>query len=205
MLAGRVAKPGVYLCAWCAVWGSVSACTGAVQSFEGMVVCRLLLGFTEAAFFPGAVYLLSMFYTRKQLALRTSLLYSGSQIGNAFGGLFALACLQLDGAHGLEGWRWLFVSSWSGRLIPDHRRRHDSRLRPHLRECGHDYTDSKATYIPNKPATMRWLTRQETDQLLFRLEQDRGTQDATDEITTKRASWLSLTDVSPTPTTNPSP
>lgn len=58
----------------------------------------------------GAVYLLSLFYTRKQLALRTAILYSGSQIGNAFGGLFALACLQLHGTHGLEGWRWLFVS-----------------------------------------------------------------------------------------------
>lgn len=109
MLAGRLSKPGVYICFACACWGIVSACTGAVQSYPGMVVCRMILGFTEAAFFPGAVFLLSQFYTRKQLALRTGILYSGSQVGNAFGGLFALACLQLDGAHGLEGWRWLFI------------------------------------------------------------------------------------------------
>lgn len=43
------------------------------------------------------------------MALRTAILYSGSQVGNAFGGLFALAILQLDDAHGLEGWRWLFI------------------------------------------------------------------------------------------------
>lgn len=39
------------------------------------------------------------------MALRTAILYSGSQIGNAFGGLFALAILKLGGKHGLEGWR----------------------------------------------------------------------------------------------------
>jgi hypothetical protein len=43
------------------------------------------------------------------MALRTAILYSGSQLGNAFGGLFALAILKLDGAHGIEGWRWLFI------------------------------------------------------------------------------------------------
>lgn len=31
----------------------VSACTGAVHSFAGLAVCRVVLGFTEAAFFPG--------------------------------------------------------------------------------------------------------------------------------------------------------
>jgi MFS family permease len=44
---------------------------------------------------------------KKQFALRTALLYSGSQLGNAFGPLLAIAILELDGAHGLQGWRWL--------------------------------------------------------------------------------------------------
>lgn len=56
-----------------------------------------------------------------------------------------------------------------------------------------------ALYMPNKPATMRWLTGPERDQLLYRLEIDKGTQDGTKEMTTKHASWLSLTDVSPSP------
>lgn len=45
--------------------------------------------------------------SKKQFALRTAILYSGSQLGNAFGPLLAIAILELDGAHGLEGWRWL--------------------------------------------------------------------------------------------------
>lgn len=59
MIAGRVAWPGMYICLMCAGWGIVSACTGAVQSYVGLIVCRLFLGVTEAAFFPGAFFLVS--------------------------------------------------------------------------------------------------------------------------------------------------
>ena len=43
------------------------------------------------------------------VALRTAILYSGSQLGNAFGTLLAIGILELDGHAGLEGWRWLFL------------------------------------------------------------------------------------------------
>lgn len=55
------------------------------------------------------MFLLTLFYTKKQMALRAAILYTGSQFGNAFGGLFALACMQLEGYRGLRGWRWLFI------------------------------------------------------------------------------------------------
>jgi hypothetical protein len=45
--------------------------------------------------------------SKKQFALRTAILYSGSQLGNAFGPLLAIGILELDGAQGLAGWRWL--------------------------------------------------------------------------------------------------
>lgn len=79
----------------------------AVHNFAGLIVARIVLGAVEAVFFPGALYFLSMFYTRKQFALRTAILYSGSQLGNAFGGLFAIGILRLDGSHGIAGWRWV--------------------------------------------------------------------------------------------------
>jgi hypothetical protein len=50
MMAARFSKPGIYICVWTALWGCVSACTAAIQSYPGLVVCRLFLGFTEAAF-----------------------------------------------------------------------------------------------------------------------------------------------------------
>lgn len=89
------------------LWGALSACTAAVHNASGLMASRFFLGFVEAVFFPGALFYMSLFYTKKQYTLRTAILYSGSQLGNAFGGLFAVAILKLDGHHGLEGWRWV--------------------------------------------------------------------------------------------------
>ncbi|KAJ7451728.1 major facilitator superfamily domain-containing protein [Mycena galericulata] len=109
ILVGKISRPGTYICTAMAIWGVVSAATGAVHSFVGLLLCRFFLGFVEAVFFPGALYYLSMFYNRKQYTVRVALLYCGSQLGNAFGGLLAVAILKADGQHGIEGWRWLFI------------------------------------------------------------------------------------------------
>ena len=58
----------------------VSACTAAVHNFTGALVVRILLGVTEAPFYPGAIYMLSLFYTRREIATRISILYSESTI-----------------------------------------------------------------------------------------------------------------------------
>lgn len=64
MLITRI-KPGIYMSAWMLIWAVVSGCTALVQSFGGLVACRFFLGITEAPFYPGATYMLSIFYTRK--------------------------------------------------------------------------------------------------------------------------------------------
>ena len=106
MAVSKIRYPALYICsAFVVVWGVVSACTPAVHSFGTLLVCRFFLGFVEAAFFPGALFYLSKFYERMQFAFQTAILYSGSQLGNAFGTLLALGITQLDGRHGLKGWR----------------------------------------------------------------------------------------------------
>lgn len=107
MIAGKIKWPGTYICAGMATWGLISALMAVVHSYGGLLAARICLGFAEAIFFPGAYYFLSLFYNRKQMAFRTAILYSGSQMGNAFGGLFAIAVLNLDGKSGMEGWRWV--------------------------------------------------------------------------------------------------
>jgi len=110
MILGRITWAGKYISLAMAMWGIVSACMAAVHNYTGLVLARFFIGFVEAVFFPGALYYLSLFYNRKQYAFRAAILYSGSQLGNAFGGLFAIAILKLDGAHGIQGWRWVSVS-----------------------------------------------------------------------------------------------
>ncbi|KAF8685035.1 MFS general substrate transporter [Rhizoctonia solani] len=73
------------------------------------LLTRFFLGFVEAAFFPGALFILSKWYKREELGLRTAILYCGSLSSNAFGGLLAAGILDgMEGKLGHAAWRWLF-------------------------------------------------------------------------------------------------
>lgn len=79
------------------------------NSFVGALLTRFFLGFVEAAFFPGALFLLSKWYKREELGLRTAILYCGNLSSNAFGGLIAAGILDtMEGKLGHAAWRWLF-------------------------------------------------------------------------------------------------
>ncbi|KAF6802278.1 major facilitator superfamily transporter [Colletotrichum sojae] len=57
-----------------------------------------------------AFFVLSAWYTGKELALRTAVLYSGLVLATAFSGLIAAGIFTgLSGARGLTGWQWLFI------------------------------------------------------------------------------------------------
>ncbi|CAK7238089.1 hypothetical protein SEUCBS140593_010316 [Sporothrix eucalyptigena] len=109
MILGKITRPLWYICGAMCVWGVVSATQSAVHSYAGLVVTRFFIGLVETVFYPGALFYLTMFYNRKQYALRASLLYCGAQLGNAFGNLLAIPILKLDGRYGITGWRWLFL------------------------------------------------------------------------------------------------
>lgn len=110
MFLNKFKRPSIFLTFIMVSWGTVSTCTAAVQGFGGLVAIRLILGFVEAGFFGSALYVLSCWYTRSQLSLRNSILYSGSLLSGAFSGLIAAGIVQnMDGLHGLRSWRWLFI------------------------------------------------------------------------------------------------
>lgn len=162
LLVSKIRFPALYICSAVAVWGAISACTAAVNSFGGLVACRFMLGFVEAVFFPGAFFYLSMFYTRKQIAFRTAILYSGSQLGNAFGTLLAIGITQLDGSHGLAGWRWLFLIEG-------------------ILTIG--LAMLFALYLPNSPRKVLWLNEKEHEWLAWNYKNDQKQTDNSNEIT----------------------
>lgn len=103
-------RPSVYLSAACALWGIVSTLNAAVHNFTGLILVRFFLGFVEAPFFPGAIFLMSSWYTRGELTRRVGWFYSGSALANMFGGILGAGVLGgLHNAQGLSGWRWLFI------------------------------------------------------------------------------------------------
>lgn len=110
MILTAIKKPSWYLCSCVAVWGIISAATGAVQNAAGAIMCRFFLGCVEASFFPGSLYFLSRWYTRREMQLRVTVLNAGNLAAQAFGGLIAAGILgDMEGALGLAAWRWLFI------------------------------------------------------------------------------------------------
>lgn len=105
MNSGKI-RPSIYMGLCMAVWAIVSALTAMVKNYTGLVLVRFFLGVSEAPFYPGALYLLSIFYTRKEIAARIAILYSGNIFATSFSGLIAAATFStLDNKHGLAGWQ----------------------------------------------------------------------------------------------------
>ena len=97
-------KPRIYLSCCIMGWAVVSACTALGRNYQGLMVCRFFLSFVEAPYSPGALYSLSIFYTRKELATRIAVLYTGQAVSTGCSGLIAAAIFAtLDGIHGIAG------------------------------------------------------------------------------------------------------
>ncbi|CAE6408765.1 unnamed protein product, partial [Rhizoctonia solani] len=95
-------------------WGVVATLTGIVQSYGGLIACRLILGLFEAGLFPGMAIYLTFWYTRKELALRIGYLFVSSALAGAFGP---------QRSDKWTAWRWILIiegipSVLLGLLIP---------------------------------------------------------------------------------------
>lgn len=109
MLITRV-QPRLFLPTAAFLWSGISAATFACTNAEGLWALQFVLGIVESPLFPGAVFLMSCWYTRREFALRVALLYSGLVLAQAFSGLIAAGVFNgLDGPMGLAGWQWLFI------------------------------------------------------------------------------------------------
>jgi len=105
----RISRPSLYISVVMAIWGLISTLTGVVHNFAGMVSTRFFLGFVEAAFLPGALLILSKWYTRSELTVRNAILFCGNLISNAFSALIGAGVLSnMQGVLGHAAWRWLF-------------------------------------------------------------------------------------------------
>src|SRR5271169_6395778 len=68
----RIAK---YLSFNIVAWGAVLACHALTKNFQGIMICRVLLGIFEAACQPSFIVLSSMWYKREEQTSRVTYWY----------------------------------------------------------------------------------------------------------------------------------
>ncbi|KAK5306854.1 hypothetical protein LTR99_002546 [Exophiala xenobiotica] len=91
------------------------------------------------------------------MAMRCAILFGGNMLSNAFGSLIALGVTQdLDGVHGFESWRWLFII--------------EACMTVGFAACG-------VYLLPNYPHNTRWLKGEERTIAIWRLIDDVGEAD----------------------------
>jgi len=175
MFLNWMGKPSWYLPGCMIIWGMISCLTGVTHNFVGALLTRFFLGFVEAAFFPGALFLLSKWYKRNELGLRTAILYCGNIISNAFGSLIASGILSgLQGKLGHAAWRWLFFIEGALTIA---------------------VAILAIFVLPDFPTTTSWLTPQERALAIKRMEEDAGVGDEQQtEQGAAKGLWLALTD-----------
>lgn len=88
-------------------WGVIATCQAAVQTYQGELALRFILGIFEAGFGPGVPYLLSFFYLRHEVGSRIGLFLSAAPLANTFAS--ALAYGITSGNSSLANWRLLFL------------------------------------------------------------------------------------------------
>ncbi|KAF1809219.1 MFS general substrate transporter [Eremomyces bilateralis CBS 781.70] len=108
-LALKFTKPSFWLPFLMASWGLVMMCMGWVHNYAGLLSARFFLGVAEAGLFPGATYLCSTWYLRKELQFRIALFYTAASLAGSFSGLLAYGIGFMEGIRGYGGWRWLFI------------------------------------------------------------------------------------------------
>ena len=80
-----------------AIWGTCTLASVATTNFGGIMACRIIMGAAEAAYKPCEVYYLSLFYTRKEMALRVSWIGQMGFIAGAVSGLISWSVFQWTG------------------------------------------------------------------------------------------------------------
>lgn len=134
-------------------WGLVTTLTSLCTSYGAYVAIRLALGVAEAGLYPGAYFVLSMWYTPRELATRMAVFYGANTAAGAFGGVIAygVGSSRLDGARGWRAWRWLFVLEGAITMLAGVACR--VALPPFPHQDRHRHRD--------KTATCTWLTADE--------------------------------------------
>ena len=134
------------------LWGLISAAMMFTNSEMTFYVLRFLLGVAEAGFFPGIILYLTYWYTRTHRAKMVAAFMTAIALAGVIGGPVSGWILgSMAGVAGLKGWQWLYLIEGLPSVLVG---------------------IWVLFYLDDGPAKSKWLTQQEKDLLLQRLEQE---------------------------------
>jgi ACS family tartrate transporter-like MFS transporter len=132
-------------------WGLLAAAMVFIRGPYSWYGMRLLLGFAEAGYFPGAIFYLSQWFPAAQRARTISLFYIAFPLSNVVMGAAAGSLLGLNGKLGLAGWQWLFLIEGLPAIL---------------------LSAVIFTQLPDTPKTAKWLSGDEREALETELAND---------------------------------
>ncbi|KAJ8651545.1 hypothetical protein O0I10_012895 [Lichtheimia ornata] len=151
MLLSRL-RPSLYLPMMEIAWGVLTLGMACVPSIHMAYILRFFLGAFEAGFYPGIVFLVGTWYSRKELGKRNAWITMCGSLGGALTGLMQAGLLKwFDGTLGISGWRWMFVL--------------DAALTFLLAIYGYKY-------LPDYPDNTLWLSQKERTLAVERLQRE---------------------------------
>ncbi|KAL0073944.1 major facilitator superfamily domain-containing protein [Phycomyces blakesleeanus] len=159
-------RPSVYLSCLEVIWCILTIAMACAQNVKTVYLIRLLLGLSEAGFYPGIVFLIGTWYTKRELGKRLALLTIFGSLGSGLSGVIQAIMLKtLDGVFGISGWRWMFLF--------------DALVTATLALFGY-------FALPDYPFNTPWLSKSESQLATRRMEEEKGySTTSTSKITIK--------------------
>jgi ACS family tartrate transporter-like MFS transporter len=91
------------------VWGIISACMVFAKGPTSFYVLRFLLGAAEAGFFPGVIFYMTNWFPASYRSRTVAVFMTAAVASNIIGSPLSGVLLEMDGALGLRGYKWLFL------------------------------------------------------------------------------------------------
>lgn len=134
------------------VWGLVSAMTMFVTGERSFYSVRFLLGIVESGFFPGVILYLTFWFPKQYRAKMVATFMTAIPLSGVIGGPISGALMdRMGSAGGLRNWQWLFLLEAIPSLLAG---------------------VATLFFLPDGPATARWLKPEERARLASRLEEE---------------------------------
>jgi MFS family permease len=90
-------------------WGLVTLALAFTQNAPMFYTLRFLLGALEAGFFPGVLFVLTLWVPWEYRGRLVGMFMGWSAVANAVGGVIGGLLLDADGTLHLRGWQWVFL------------------------------------------------------------------------------------------------